>query len=205
MNSFFSPDNKIYQFINALFYSTLLNILWFICCIPIFTIGASTTALYNVTLKLVRGEEGNVSHQFFSAFRSNFKKATGIWMILLLLGIILGIDGYVLYRIHFDNMFWTICTAILIAVNIIYVIILLNIFPLFARFDNSIRNTFINAFLVGIRYLFCSIVMAAIHFVIYYITIMFFTPLIIFGQGLCALMCSWLISPILGIIEEDSN
>jgi uncharacterized membrane protein YesL len=205
MQSLFSTDNKIFQFINRLFYSAWLNILWLICCIPIVTIGASTTALYYVSLKMAANEEGNITAQFFYSFRENIKKATGIWMILLVVGIILGADGYVLYRIHFDNILWTICSAFLIGASILYLLILLNIFPLLARFDNTIKAMFKNAFIIGVRYLFCTIMMAVVYFAIYYIIINLFTPFIVFGQGLGALICSWLISPILKKLEPPEE
>lgn len=82
MNQIFSIDNRFIQLLNKIFCAAWLNILWFLCCIPIFTIGASTTALYYVSFKLVRNEEGNITKQFFTAFRSNFKKATLIWLPL---------------------------------------------------------------------------------------------------------------------------
>lgn len=74
MNQIFSIDNRFIQLLNKIFCAAWLNILWFLCCIPVFTIGASTTALYYVSFKLVRNEEGNITKQFFTAFRSNFKK-----------------------------------------------------------------------------------------------------------------------------------
>jgi len=42
---FFSYDSKFSQLMIKLCYSCYLNLLWFVCSIPIFTIGASTTAL----------------------------------------------------------------------------------------------------------------------------------------------------------------
>ena len=54
MHNFFNPDNAVMQFITKVVYSVYLNILWFICCIPIVTAGASTTALFYVTLKMVK-------------------------------------------------------------------------------------------------------------------------------------------------------
>lgn len=204
MNEIFSIDNKFMLFINKIIYASWLNILWFVCSLPVFTIGASSTALYTVSIKLVRGEEGNVTRQFFTAFRDNFKKATQIWLILLTVGIVLGIDGYVLYHIRFSSIFWTLCTALCIAAFVVYCIVLLNIFPLFARFDNTIRAMFQNALVMGLRYLFCSILMALVYFAIYYIIINLFTPFVVFGQGLGALICCWLINPILKKLEETA-
>ena len=68
MNSFINPDNPVMQFITKIVTSVYLNILWFICCIPIFTIGASTTALFYVTEKMAKNEEGNVTSAFFRSF-----------------------------------------------------------------------------------------------------------------------------------------
>lgn len=205
MNQIFSIDNRFIQILNKFFCAAWLNILWFFCSLPIFTIGASTTALYYVSLKMIRNEEGNITKQFFTAFSSNFKKATLIWLPLFGLGIVLGIDGYVLYHLRLENVFWTLCSAVFICAGVVYLIVLLNIFPLFARFENTIRATFQNAFIMGLRYLFCSILMAAVYFVIYYIIINIFTPFLIFGQGLGALICSWLILPILERLETNHS
>ncbi len=49
MNRLLTPDNPVMQFITKLACTAYLNLLWFICCIPIVTAGASTTALYYVT------------------------------------------------------------------------------------------------------------------------------------------------------------
>lgn len=205
MNNFFSTEGRFFQLITKICSSVWLNILWFVCCIPIFTIGAATTSLYYVSLKLVKNEEGNITKQFFRTFKDSFKQSTIIWGILLAIGLILGTDSYVLYHIHSENVFWTICTALLIAVIIVYLIVILNIFPLLARFENTIRAMFFNSFAMGVRYLFGSIIMAVVHFAVYYIIIFIFTPLIIFGQGLIALICSWLISPVLEKIEQNTN
>ena len=101
MNSLLNPDNPVMQFITKIVNAVYLNILWFFCSLPVFTIGASTTALYYVTLKMVKNEEGNITKAFFHSFRENFKQGTVIWLILLGFGILFGIDGYVLYHIRF--------------------------------------------------------------------------------------------------------
>lgn len=142
MSNLFNLDGPVLQFMNKIVYSVYLNILWFICCIPIVTAGASTTALFYVTLKISRNEEGNITKAFFHSFRANLKEATKIWLILLSLGVILGVDGYVLYHMRFENVFWTLCTAVFCVAAIAYAIVLMYIFPLLARFDNTIGAMF---------------------------------------------------------------
>lgn len=57
MSRFFNPDNPIMEFIAKIFDLILLNLLFIFSCVPIITIGASTSALSYVTLKMVRGED----------------------------------------------------------------------------------------------------------------------------------------------------
>lgn len=204
MRNLFNLDGPLFQLINKVVYSVYLNILWFICCIPVVTAGASTTALFYVTLKIAKNEEGNLTKAFFHSFRENLKQSTIIWMILLCLGIILGVDGYVLYHLRFENIFWTLCTAFLLIAAAAYGVILMYIFPLLARFDNTVGAMFKNALFMGIRYLFCTILMAVIYFLMLLVIVRFFTPAVIFGEGLCALLCSYPLSNLLLLCQEKT-
>ena len=205
MRSLFNLDGPVLQFINKIVYSVYLTILWFICCIPIVTIGASTTALFYVSLKIAKNEEGNLTQAFFRSFRENFRQGTVIWLILLGAGIVLGIDGYVLYHMRFENAFWTLCTAIFFVAAAAYSVVLMYIFPLLARFDNTVGAMFKNAMFIGIRFLFCTALMAVIYFVMLLVVVRFFTPAVIFGEGLCALLCSYLLSNVLLLCEEKTE
>lgn len=205
MSNLFNLDGPVLQFINKIVYSVYLNILWFICCIPIVTAGASTTALFYVTLKMAKNEEGNITKAFFHSFKDNLKQGTKIWLILLSLGILLGVDGYVLYHLRFENVFWTLCTAVFCVAAAAYAIVLMYIFPLLARFDNTIGAMFKNALFIGIRFLLCTILMAVIYFVMLLVVVRVFTPAVIFGEGLCALLCSYLLSNILLLCQEKGE
>lgn len=205
MNHLFNLDGPVLQFINKIVYSVYLNILWFICSIPIVTIGASTTALFYVTLKISKNEEGSITKAFFHSFKENLRQGTVIWLILLAFGIILGIDGYVLYHMRFENVFWTLCTAVFCVAAAAYAIILMYIFPLLARFDNTIGAMFKNALFIGVRFLFCTVLMAAIYFMMLVVIVRVFTPAVIFGEGFCALLCSYLLSNILLLCQEKGE
>ncbi len=47
------------------------------------------------------------------------------------------------------------------------------------------------------RFLICTVLMAAIYFIMAFVVIQIFTPAILLGEGLCALLCSYLLSNIL--------
>ena len=94
LSGIFNYDNPIWRFIGKFCDIMILNVLWLICCIPVVTVGAATTAVYYVTLKLVRDEEGPTIRSFFKSFKENFKQATVLWLIMLAVGALLGFDLY---------------------------------------------------------------------------------------------------------------
>ena len=206
----FSYDSPISQILLKLAWSCYLNFLWLICSLPVFTIGAATTALYSVTLKIAAEKESGLTSQFFRSFRENFRQATFLWLILLAVGGFLAGDGYILYHLFYTSqgaaaIFWTIISALVIAASVAYVIILLYIFPLIASVSNSSLAMLKNSFLIGTHYLFCTILTAGIHFMMFYITVSVFTPAAIFGEGLCALASSYLLYGVIRACSFDPN
>ena len=199
---FFSYESKFTQLLLKLCWSCYLNLLWFLCSLPIVTIGASTTALYYASLKLVREEDSSLTRQFFRSFRENFRQATVLWLILLGVGLFLGADGYILYHLRLSAagplaVMWTLILAVVIAASVVYVIVLLYVFPLLASVCNTNRAMLKNAFLIGTHYLFATILIFAVHFAMFFVVVAWFTPLIVFGEGLCALISAWLLNSIL--------
>lgn len=201
MANLFNPDGRVMHFINKLVHSVWLNILWFICCIPIITIGPATTALFYASLKMVRDEDGYVTSEFFHSFKSNFKQGTVIGLIMTALGIVMAIDGYALSRLRHTSAFWTLMTAIFIIAACAYCIVLMWIFPLLAHFDNTTLAMFKNSIMLGIRFLFCTAFMAVIYFAMLVIIVRVMTPCVIFGMGTCVFFNSILLNNILLQLE----
>ena len=210
----FSYESKFSQLLLKLCYACYLNLLWFVCSIPIFTTGAATTALYYSCLKLVRDEESHVAATFFRAFRENFRQATVLWLILLGVGLFLGADGYILYHLRQSStgtlaVIWTVILAVVIAAAVLYVIVLEYVFPLLASVSNTNRAMLKNSFLIGTHYLFATILVFAVHFAMFFVVVAWFTPLIVFGEGLCAMISAWLLNSILisvsGSPEENTE
>ncbi len=211
---FFSYESKFSQLLLKLCNACMLNVLWFVCSLPIVTMGAATTALYYACLKLVRDEDSHVAAQFFRSFRQNFRQATQIWLILLGCGLFLGLDGYILYHLRLTSggtmgVIWTLALAAVIAAAIVLVIVLEHVFPLLASVENTSRAMLKNAFLIGTHYLFATILVFAVHFAMFFVVVAWFTPLIVFGEGLCALISAWLLNGILisvsGTPEDGSE
>lgn len=72
--------NPLFSIFNLLGQLILLSILWTICCLPIITIGASSTALYYAVVKVLRRNQDSLLGAFFREFRSNFLQSLNINM-----------------------------------------------------------------------------------------------------------------------------
>ncbi|MBQ9005386.1 MAG: YesL family protein [Atopobiaceae bacterium] len=202
MAGIFSYESKFSKIMFRFAYGCYLNLLWAICSLPIITAGASTTALYDVAMRIAEDREGDLTQQFFRAFRTNFRQATTLWLILLAAGIFLGTDIYVLLHLRAaatgtSAVFWTLILAVVIVACIAYAIELMYVFPLVARVENTNRAMLVNSLLIGTHYLNCTLVVFAIHFLMAVIAIRFFTPILLLGEGLCAVLSSYLLSPVI--------
>lgn len=62
---FMEYDSPVMTVISKTADILLLSALWFICCVPLITIGAATTALYYSCVKAVRRDKGYLIRDFF--------------------------------------------------------------------------------------------------------------------------------------------
>ena len=84
----FSPDSEFMLAVGKIADYVILNLLCVLFSIPIVTAGAAMTAKFYVAMKMTRGEEPQVLQAFLKSFRENLKQATGIWVIVLMIGAI---------------------------------------------------------------------------------------------------------------------
>lgn len=141
-------DNGVTRFLGKVADFMILNILWIVCSIPIITIGASTTAMYSVMLKLVKNEEGYIAKGFLKAFKDNLKQSTLIWLLYLIFGIVIAVDFRLL-----GIMNPSIRTAIqvfLIFMSILLISMGIYGFALQARYENTVKNTLKNALILTV-------------------------------------------------------
>lgn len=207
---FLSYDSKFGQMLIKGCYGCWLNVLWVVCCLPVFTAGAATTALWYVCLKCARGDETSITGMFFRAFKENFKQATQLWLILLPVGILLGGDIWVLYHLYRAlsgplAVLATLGLALVVVATVLYVIVLMYVFPLVASVANTNWAMLKNAFFIGARYLFCSIMVFAVHFAMFFLIVRVYTPLIILGEGLCVMICAHFVYKVIDACSYDPN
>lgn len=203
-------DNVVMRALGKIGDMICLNVMWLICCIPIITIGASTTALYTVMLRMVKNEEGYIFRGFLKAFKSNFKQSTLIWLILLLLGIVWTVD----FRVagFMPGMAGIILSAIFLALGFILLSVMIYIFPLTARYENDIKTTFKNALILTVAklpytFLMVAIVVAAVFASLWSaFTLLFSLPLwLIIGGALIAWVNSYILRRVFVVFEGSDS
>lgn len=139
-------DNPIMRGMGRLADFIILNLLWVVCSIPIITIGASTTALYTVMLKLVKNEEGYIAKGFLKAFKENFKQSTIMWIIFLLISIVFVVD-FASIKLMSDEI-GGILQILFLFMGALLAAWMVYAFALQARFVNTVKNTLKNAMIL---------------------------------------------------------
>ena len=163
MDSMFQINGPLWRFLSALFDMIVLHILWLICCIPIVTIGPATTAAHYVAMKKIVKDEGrNVWSLYFKSFRKNLKQGTILGVIFTAAGLLLVLDFYLcLYKLEEGNMFNLVMFSALGFLTIIYLVEMIYLWAVLARFDNTLKQTVMNAFFIAMSNLRDTSIMLA--------------------------------------------
>ena len=139
----------------------ILNLLFLLCCIPIVTIGPAITAMYYVTMKMARNEESYIARSFFKSFKENFKQGVAIWMMALVLILLEFMDFFIMKQL--SGGIYTVVKYGLLVIALLMAMILQYVFPLLAKFYNTVKNTIRNALLMSLRHLPYTILMLLIN------------------------------------------
>ena len=149
MNKLFDLNNPFFAFLSKAADIIILSFLWLVCCLPVFTIGPATAALYYVTLKLARKEEVQVTSCFWKGFKENFKQGVAYSFIFLILGAVLVFDYIVAWGM--PGTAGTVCCGIFFALLVWLLCTVFYTFPLQAQFYNTVKQTIINGIFLAIR------------------------------------------------------
>ena len=175
MDDFFDPNGKMMELLWKPVHIMFLNLLWVVFSLPVVTMGASTTALYSVLIKMRNGKEGKLFSDFWEAFRSNFCQSTAIWLIILVAGYVFTTD--IFYFLNMGGSFGTVCGMLFLGLDVALVLMGLYVFPLQAVFDNTIGVTMKSALYLSSKHILWTVillvfnVLAAIGIWLYWILI----------------------------------
>ena len=132
---------------------------------------------------MAKDEEGYITRSYFKAFKDNFVQATVIWILLLTVVVVMFLDFRIANGNNTAELFGSaaVSNIIIVAVGVMSIVVTMTatyVFPLLARFDNTVGNTIKNAFLISVRHLpytFLMIIISAVPVVL----IWFFPALLI--------------------------
>ncbi|MCC2594568.1 YesL family protein [Tessaracoccus sp. OS52] len=142
------PGGRTMQGVSTLLAFVALNLIYLLCCVPLVTIGAATSALYEVTLRYADEERGYLIKDYFVALRRNFLAATGIFLALLAAVLVLAWVG--VFWLAVDSPV-SLAAAILAFLAAAYLLAsLLYGLALVAAFRNTFGQTLKNALLLPV-------------------------------------------------------
>ena len=197
---------NLFDFMNRFSDLIVLNIIFILSCVPVITVGPALVALYSVSLKLADGSEGYVVKGYIKAFKENFKQGIVVGIVLEIIGFVLGYDAVVLYysKESYAGMGFFI-TVVALAV---IVMVMQFIFPLLARYQNTIKNTVKNACLIAVSklpYTALLLVLELFCVLVCYLSVFGYLYVGLFGCSFCAFLQSKILKKIFMQIEGKES
>ena len=186
MRDFFSLDGPFNKYGGVLADTIILSVMWLIFSIPIFTIGAATAAMYYVSTRRIANREGYITSDFWAAFKENFKRATILWLMVLLVVLLLIFN---IMNIEAVGALRTFILPAQVIVLIITFFMSIYIFPITARFEMDIKQTLKSAFFMANRHLLTTITCIMLLLATVLVVFMFH-PAIFAAPGTYAMLSS---------------
>ncbi len=211
MKNLFNLDNPFMQFLTKVGDMILVNAMFLICSVPIVTMGAALTAMHKVTQRIVEDTDRGVFRSFFEAFRQNFVQATICWVVMLLF--LAGMGGNILLVMTFlagnsaKIAYWIIgvVVCVILAVGAY-------LFPLIARYENTLRAQVMNAAILLVVKLPKTVVLVllnALPFIILSLSLETFFSTFVYwlfiGFGFASYLTGYLLMPVFKEMEHPGG
>ena len=169
--NFLQFDSPVMKALTKVADLMIINLLAIFCSLPIITAGAAFTALHYCALKIARDEEVYITKHFFHSFKENFKQSTVLWLIMLVFLCVVGLDIYFVTSGAAQlNTTWFLITTVM---TFLIGFVLIMVFPVQAKFTNTIPGTIRTALVVAVlqfpkTFLMMVVTIAPFFLAIYY-------------------------------------
>lgn len=157
MEKILNIDGPLLAFLNKTGQLIALSVLWLLCCIPVITIPAATTALYYAVCKSIRFDTGSAVKEFIRSFRANCLRCMAAGIPVALLMALLMLNLRILNAGEGGNALrWgaVLGLGILVSVSIY-------ICPILSRFTMKVRDIWKLAFVMAVRFLPMTVLILA--------------------------------------------
>lgn len=163
MYRLFNPENPFWMFMEKIMNVFIISFLWLLFSIPVITIGAATTALFQFTLKMAADEEGYVCRSFIKGFIGNFRQATAVWLTALSAGVLLVFDLYLSRRLIVHHIAGNMVFFAIISILIIYLLTCMYLFPILAFYHTGFCKLMRDGLIMAMGNLPVSVIILAIY------------------------------------------
>lgn len=180
----FNTEAPFWQFMGTLARFTALNLVFLVTLLPIVTIGPAQAALYSTLFQYDEHDDIRLVHEYLKRFKREFKQGliSGLLLLALVAALIFGLAFWVAW----DTNAAYVPLIVLVAATVAVLFLAEYLFPLQARFDNSIGRTWKLAAMFPWRAFACSFALVGIDVVA--LGLAYFVPFIrvlmlIFGMS----------------------
>ncbi|OOB80093.1 MAG: hypothetical protein BEN19_06760 [Epulopiscium sp. Nuni2H_MBin003] len=187
---FFDFDGPLYKIGNEVADFMILSLLWIILCCPIFTIGASTSAMFFIYGKKVRNEHAYILADFIKSFKENFKQSIPITIILLFMWS--SIFLYFNMQLNSSELANSIYLYIIIFFLCEVIAFTSYVLAILSRFRMDIKQIFYIAILLTHRHVLTSIIIILTN-ILLVISVLMIPPLIMFMPAIVFYINSYLL------------
>ena len=165
-----------------------LNLLYFACCIPIVTIGPATAGFTFVLRKMTNEEPVFLASDFFEGFRKNWKQATAVFILDIVIFILLPFAIWFYQAQVAGSWFFVIPLALCASALLIYVFMHYYMHLLIVTTSLKLKHILKNSFLLSciglktniITTFFCALILiGAIIGTLFFIPAIILFPLIV--------------------------
>ncbi|MDD6811596.1 MAG: DUF624 domain-containing protein [Lachnospiraceae bacterium] len=187
-----SPDGKFMYILTKAGQIIILNLVWLLTCIPIFTIGTAITSLYYAMMKNIRRNRSYPLVEYFASFKRTFVRGSiftvvsGIWLLLLyhlqtIAVTVQGENGIFLNKLY-------------VALMVVTAAILIYLFPVLSRFTMSMTDMVKLAFVMAVRFIGYTILILAGTALLFWLSFFYLPiPVILFLPGTWCYVCTFMI------------
>ena len=138
-------NSPFMSFISKCVDSLLITFYFFICCLPIVTIGAALTSSSAAMLALCNDRSSSVTQTFWRSFRRDFRQATLTWLWILPVILLLVFDiWFCIQQAGQESLYLSILLGVSICISILLASFSVYIFAIIAQFETSLKQAYEN-------------------------------------------------------------
>ncbi len=194
--SIFHPESGLMLTMANITDCIFLSLFWLLGCIPVVTIGASFTALYDASYRAFRKGDKHSWRRFLDAYKQNLK-ASLVPNLVVLAAFFAGGKGMIqLWNgAASGSVSWMVFAGAALMAAVVLGLLSL-VFPVLSRFENSTAALLKNALFLGMANLPKTLALGTLNAATILLCLVFVIPVFLL-PSLAALLGSFLIEPML--------